>query len=593
MLFLLLVQFGWLGGAQGQKIRLKSVERLTAADRLAVMESLKKDDDAWDDAVGLPKKFIPSTANHYHSARLNQTLHPLRDAANYASRLLDSNDPAYRQRAFRVIERLLSRQDGDPASPTFGVWPYYDEESLKQMAAPDYNWADFIGVALLEDYLNHGDVLPTELREAMKKGILQAAKAIVKRDVKPGYTNIAIMGTFVTYVASHLFDLPEMQAYADMRLKRFYDFTMNLNGFAEYNSPTYTRVALNELARMKKYLLDPEALRMTEACYRLGWQGLAAHFHPPTGQLAGPHSRSYSTLLRSDFYPFLASASQGQGVYGTIPKIASDYRLPHRIPAELVGRFRVLSQPAVTIDTFGLGQNSPVGYTYLRPEYCLGTVSRGTLWEQSRPFIAYWGTVEQPRYLRVRLLHDFVDFCAGNLFTAQKEGQTLSGLCLATNGGDYHPSLDRLKDGRFEAADLRLRFEISDPRLLEKLTLDGPAFSFTDDRVSVRVKMLQAKFGDYAIRVEKGQDAKTSYVDWIIHAGAKRAFNLTELAEVLFAWATAFSTSPVPETALTTTQLVPEAGAATLRWGDLTLRVPAKPDTEAQLQAVGNPSLTK
>ena len=54
-----------------------------------------------------------------------------------------------------------------------------------------------------------------------------------------------------------------------MRLKRFYDFTMELQGFEEYNSPTYTVVALDELQRMIQYLMDQASLRMVDYCYRL------------------------------------------------------------------------------------------------------------------------------------------------------------------------------------------------------------------------------------------------------------------------------------------------------------------------------------
>ncbi len=589
-LFLIFFSGFWLkGNAQSNsaKIRTAPVDVFSAADRRVTIDIVKKQEPDWDEAYGLLKIYVKPTANHYHSRQVGKPMHPLRDAVRYASNLLNTGDPVYQQRAFRVLEHLLNRQDSNPASPTYGVWPYYDEEPLDKMAAPDYNWADFISVNLLEDYINHANVLPVSLREKMKRGIIQAAESIQKRDVKPGYTNIAIMGTFVTYATAHLFDIPTMKTYADMRLKRFYDFTIDISGFTEYNSPTYTRVAMNELARLKKYLLDPEALRMTDACYRIGWQGLASHFHPPTGQLAGPHSRSYSTLMQPDFLSFLADASGGRVLYGKAKPTETNNLLRHRIPGDLVTRFQTLSQPDISIDTFGRGPNPPIGYTYLRPEYTLGTVSQGTLCEQSRPFIAYWGTVEQPRYLRVRLLHDFVDFCAGYVFTAQKEGKALSGISMATNGGDYHPTLDRLKNERFEATDLRLRFELSDPLLLANITLDGPAFSLTDAGVSMRVQMLRAKFGDAVIRVEKGASDQIAYVDWIVHAGPKQLFNLAELNEALFAWVTAFSAAAIPADVFATAQLSPKADETRLSWGNLSLHLSTKPTTKERFRPMG------
>jgi hypothetical protein len=35
-------------------------------------------------------------------------------------------------------------------------------------------------------------------------------------------------------------------------------------------------------------------------------------------------------------------------------------------------------------------------------------------------------------------------------------------LNFATDGGDYHISIDRIKEGKFSASDVRLRFEMAD-----------------------------------------------------------------------------------------------------------------------------------
>jgi hypothetical protein len=55
----------------------------------------------------------------------------------------------------------------------------------------------------------------------------------------PGYTNIALMGTYVTYVAAELYGWPDLKAYAAARLRRFCDYTLEQGAFTEYNSPTY------------------------------------------------------------------------------------------------------------------------------------------------------------------------------------------------------------------------------------------------------------------------------------------------------------------------------------------------------------------
>ncbi len=568
--------------AQSTKINTQAVDPLSASEKAPLIEEVKKE-DGYDEKAKLLKVYRDAESNHYHSTLVGQEVHPFRNSIYYASELLDTQVPAYQQRAFQIIAQVIAHQDQDPESETYGIWPYHYEEPLTEMAKPDWNWADFISKALVEDYINHTGALPDTLKVKMKQSIIHAAHSIQRRDVKPGYTNIAIMGTFVTYVASHLFDLPEMQAYADMRLKRFYDYTVTLGGFAEYNSPTYTRVALDELARMQKYITEPEALRMVNVCYRTGWQGLARHFHAPTGQLAGPHSRSYSTLLRDDFYDFLYSASDGKIAYGDAKQSVEYYQLPHKIPEDMLKKFQALAQAKVSEDTFSINKPYVVGYTYLHPTYCLGTVNRSNTWEQRRPYVAYWGSwgsPEQPKYFRVRLLHDFVDFATGQIFSQQQEGKALTALCFATNGGDYHTSLDRLEGGRFAAQDLRLRFEVSDAALLDKIKLQDQTFSLQDEGVDLTVKMLMARFGKLPLIIKKGKDKESAYVDWIIYVGEERPFDLSALQQAVFAWATTFSQTADLKKAKATQK----GKRVDVQWDALKLSVPLKPDQEDALQ---------
>jgi len=86
------------------------------------------------------------------------------------------------------------------------------------------------------------------------------------------YTNIAIMGTYVTYMVGHLFDDADLKAYSTERLKRFYDHTMEKGGFTEYNSPTYTIIAIDELSRMKEHIIEPNAKQMVDKLYYIGWE---------------------------------------------------------------------------------------------------------------------------------------------------------------------------------------------------------------------------------------------------------------------------------------------------------------------------------
>ena len=138
------------------------------------------------------------------------------------------------------------------------------------------------------------------------------------------------MGTYVTYVTSHLFDMPEMQEYANERLKKFYEYTQEKGGFSEYNSPTYSIVAIDELNRMQRHIVEPEAKRMIDELYVKCWEMIARHYHKKSAQWAGPHSRSYRTLVSTSYYGILKEASEGKVNLGYDPERV-DVKTKHHI----------------------------------------------------------------------------------------------------------------------------------------------------------------------------------------------------------------------------------------------------------------------
>jgi hypothetical protein len=140
--------------------------------------------------------------------------------------LLDSGDPERLARACDVLRRLLALQDQAPDNRTYGIWSWFMEESLEQMAPPDWNWANFIGVQSLQVALDYWDGLPEDLQAGVRDGLEHACRSIMRRNVGPGYTNIALMGIYVTLVAGERFEVEDFLRYGKERLRRFYDYSM-------------------------------------------------------------------------------------------------------------------------------------------------------------------------------------------------------------------------------------------------------------------------------------------------------------------------------------------------------------------------------
>lgn len=520
----------------------------------------------------------------YHTTLKEGEVHRTRGSIRRAVALLDTYDEVLRERAILIIDKVISLQETDPKNDYYGIWPWFLEEPIAQMSPPDRNWADFCGSQLLEITLTHRHRLPDTLNQKMDQAIQNAARAIQKRDVGPGYTNIAIMGTFVTFVASELYRLEEMNQYARQRMQRFYDFTLEHQGFTEYNSPTYTRVAMDELSRMRRYILDEDMRHLIDEVYRMGWKLIADHFHAPTRMLAGPHSRSYRTEDQERLRKLIQEASDGQIQFGDYEVDFYDPRLTHEIPPDLISHFTNLEEKREVKSLFRNDRPPIYGTTYLSPEFALASVNRSCFWNQRRNLLAYWGAPEDVSFVNLRFLHDNYDFSAAQFFSQQRENRVLVAANFATNGGDTHISLDRLEEGKFEAEQLSLRFELGNVEIDEPNLPEDYRQTFTLDlgELSMSVEVPFVVFEAAEPYWRFGREKDVTYLDLVIYEGKKRAFDLSEMDEAGFALVFSLEKKPQPAQKVSCSY---EADTLLLDWYGMALSIPLKPALEEDLQS--------
>lgn len=501
---------------------------LDPADRASLASALAPLHRQYDPAERMIRR--PFSSPGYHTTLTGGEVHPTRDSLGYALACLDTGDAALAERATAVLQRVVALQDTDPASRTYGIWSWFLEEPLERMAPPDWNWADFCGALLLQAVRDHGARLPETLRLEVDRAVQHAARSIQKRNVGPDYTNIAMMGTYVTLVAAERYGLSDLLDYARARLRRLHDHITRQGAFTEYNSPTYTIVALKELARMRQDFSRPGDLALVEPLYRLAWEEIATHFHQPTRQWAGPHSRCYRTLLGNEVPALIQRATNGRVDFGITAPSLDAHRLRAPCPPAFEPFFRD-ARTASIVRTFIPGSEPVVGTTWMTPQFALSSVNRGDLWNQRRPLLAYWGTASAPSFLRLRLLRDGYDFAAAQFFSVQDQGRVLAALNIATDGGQTHVSLDRMKDGTFEAADLRVRFELGgEARHLPVTpppTPDAP-LAVTAGPAGITLAVPFARFGGPPLRweVERGDDCLN--LDLVLTSGPRRAIRLAE-----------------------------------------------------------------
>ncbi|MEK4045574.1 hypothetical protein NSU18_18145 [Paenibacillus sp. FSL H8-0048] len=287
----------------------------------------------------------PFSSPGYHTTlKEAEFIHSTRDSLSYALGLLDTELAGYEQRAFDIIRQVISLQDTDPAHDTFGIWSWFYEEPLDQMAPPDWNWADFCGSRLVQALSRHGHRFPDDLREAAVLSIEYACEAIIRRNVGPDYTNIAIIGAFVTRIAGEKLGRKDYADYGLERLRRLRAHTLKHGAFQEYNSPVYTYIAILELSKLQSETSDIRVKAWTGELLELTWRTVAGYYHPATAQWSGPHSRCYGVLLEDQSKAFLQLATGGAAMFfpwEELPYEEEWYKSGIRCPPAYLDRFKV------------------------------------------------------------------------------------------------------------------------------------------------------------------------------------------------------------------------------------------------------------
>lgn len=482
----------------------------------------------------------------YHSTLKNVAFtHPTLAACVYALGLLDSRQPVHVERAQAILEQVISLQDQNPESATFGIWSWFYEEPLEMMAPPDWNWADFCGKRLVLAEQRHPDLLSAGLREQIRHALFCSCDAIIKRNVGPNYTNIAIMGAFVTLLTGEIYEEETYRNYGLKRLRLFNEYTRQLGTFQEYNSPTYTIVAIQELSSIYTATQITEAKQLSKEMLDVAWGMVADHFHAPSRQWSGPHSRAYNTLMTPEILSFVQIASQG--VLNFMPEDQLNYNLDWygneiQCPEKYISAFNHTDKAQIvqTITKDEIGSIVNQATTYMEGPVSVGTFSKDVMWNQRRNLLAYVCNGEGHTYVHLRLLNEGYDYSSGVYTSAQEGPDVLFGIGFCTNGGNTHIGLDPI-EGSIESRDLRVRFEIGgrlgDVRAEAVSRDDESAVVHIADQ-TMHVKKLFTAFDGERPGWELGQERDKLFLDYVIYSGEKKRFDFLSMQEALliFAW---------------------------------------------------------
>ena len=529
---------------------------LREKDREPFFRALEKQNAVYDEEWKAPRSYLEKA--NYHTNLARQAVHSTRDAFGYAAALLAGGREEDLRRAEEVLWHVSALQDKDPAHATYGIWSWYMEEPLDKMSPPDWNWADFCGKEILQVLAFHGDRISPALKAELEDTLRHACLSIFRRNMHAAYTNISIMGSYVTLHAGQLLDWPWLFTYGKNRFAAFVRYTRANNGaFAEYNSATYTSVAIEDLTRIRSHIRDGEVRAMAEEMLDCAWRTVSGHFHAPTRQWCGPNARSYTWLTGPATLSFLEQAT-GHGI--SLTDYNGDRSLPPFryslgwayvdlcCPEKYRGAFTEPEEMDVNIAvrTEADLRSSPVAVAvfHKEKEYAMGSWAAVSAWNQRRSLLAFWGG-EKTRFLNLAMLHNLYDFSAGMFTIAQDGGHALILASIRNDAGDTHINLDMIKNAKISAYDLRVRLEAGGA-LESGWQIDGDTAYLEDGGRRVGVERIGAAFGGEECRLEvRGSEEeqmfleskpdlhrrftgeeKRSYLDLVFYEGPEKEIDL-------------------------------------------------------------------
>ncbi len=455
----------------------ESLEKESLIGRL-LEKKIQQEGMRYDESVGMLKVEQKKWAGGYHTRKVG-ILHPVRDAAEYADAIFHSEKKELYERGETILKAIIRLQDNREESATYGLWPYYLEESLDDMIHPDYNWADFISKSLLGIRIMASSKITEETRTMMDGAIYRAALCSIKRNVGLDYTNIALMSSLTILSAGELLKEEKLIQEGSDRLLRLYEYTKFNGAFSEYNSSAYIVVALHEIARMKQFFQKKEYLDLAEKFNEYAWDCLSTHYNTSLNQLTPPQARAYVNLDRGALAWMVYLGTDG--AYGICPKegdlsaVSMESLLyPSQCPQMYLSRFAEKERSLTQIyyrknnlrkkgtDTTiirDLDHPDITAYSYQTEEYSMGIFQSSDCWNQRRNAMIVWGK-EIPSYLRLRGMIGDYDFCSAMVYGVQNKNRMFGHLGYVSDRGSFHYILDERKDGVYETDRIYFQFEM-------------------------------------------------------------------------------------------------------------------------------------
>lgn len=479
----------------------------------SLRKNLERHMENYDECRGMIASTIDGSAG-YHT-KLSGRLHHIETSTSAAASIYFLECEEWYDKAKKMLNECLLLQDTREDSPTFGLWPYYAEETCDEMIEPDYNMADFNARHLVYLLTKKREFFDEVQVTAMTEALYAAAVCSMRRNVSADYTNMSMMSLNTIIPAGELCGNAEFFEQGKERLRTAHKYNMHCSAFSEFNCPGYTPLAIGEIGRMLHFFEDKECRTMADDLNRLGWEMLLSHYHKEMGQVAAPNMRVPRTI-NGDITETILFIGTG-GRFGQIDEermnFVDMYIAPPVCPEDLVEKYLVqgIEKPVFydrlyykTNNIRSKGEDTVIVrnvdspdlryFTYMAQNYTMGAFEATDTWSQKRSNLIYWGEKGSVKALRLTCFNDEYAYSSGMVYTNQLNNVQLIHTGFVTDRGNFHYIIDKVKDGKLTTEKLLYVFMLEGDCQNVRVTQNGNRFTVEDKGITIDINIVEALF---------------------------------------------------------------------------------------------------
>jgi hypothetical protein len=318
-----------------------------------------------------------------------------RGATYIAAGLLWRDSPHDRSAAAAILRGVLDLQYEDgPDSKRHGVW-----RTRRNETDHDSNWREFVGCGLILILERFPDRLPSDLVRDIRSGLLRAAEGASRRNVGPGYTNIALMSAFLLDYVGAQQGREDLQQAGRKKAEAIYELFSRHKTFNEYNSPTYYGADLMALAFWREHASSARMRELGRSMEADLWRDIGMFYHAGMQNMCGPFVRAYGMDMTNycgltglwialavgdpalSPWPTSGGHHQGERVYAPIFAI-----LDARVPDDAMPHLRRFVGPRRFERMFA----DTKATVLIEKDLMMGAATLTRRWDQHHPATIYW-----------------------------------------------------------------------------------------------------------------------------------------------------------------------------------------------------------